>query len=321
MDVFTLATWIGLLIPAVALFFLSRLSPRRYFFGLTVASGFRESPDGRSIENQYRVFVAAAFLVGAVVTAAIPYAVLEAILFVTVAGIVAFFYARHRVAFFAVTSQPPQPSQPAAAPLPRWTLLGLPPFAILLAIAIYLQAHWSEIPDRFPVHWGLDGRPNRWVERTPHGVYGPLIFGALLLIFMGIMGIATWYGARSPNLRVGILKILLVAMYLLGAIFGMVGLLPLHIFPTWAILLPCLVFVPAVIIYATQLTSDPSIESEPTPDSCWKLSAIYYNPADPALFVSKRIGIGYTFNFANPFSWVILGCMLALILSAFVIMK
>jgi uncharacterized membrane protein len=44
-----------------------------------------------------------------------------------------------------------------------------------------------------------------------------------------------------------------------------------------------------------------------TPDRCWKKDDIYYvNRADPALFVEKRVGIGYTLNFGNPWSWVVL---------------
>jgi len=43
-----------------------------------------------------------------------------------------------------------------------------------------------------------------------------------------------------------------------------------------------------------------------TPDRCWKAGIFYVNPADPALFVEKRHGIGYTLNFGNPWSWVVL---------------
>jgi uncharacterized membrane protein len=34
------------------------------------------------------------------------------------------------------------------------------------------------------------------------------------------------------------------------------------------------------------------------------------NPADPRLVVPKRWGIGWTFNFARPVAWVILGLLL-----------
>lgn len=34
---------------------------------------------------------------------------------------------------------------------------------------------------------------------------------------------------------------------------------------------------------------------------------IYYNPDDPAVLVEKRFGIGYTLNFGNGRSWLVLG--------------
>jgi uncharacterized membrane protein len=42
-----------------------------------------------------------------------------------------------------------------------------------------------------------------------------------------------------------------------------------------------------------------------TPDSCWLLGRLYFNRADPALFVEKRIGLGYTLNLENPVSWLV----------------
>lgn len=43
----------------------------------------------------------------------------------------------------------------------------------------------------------------------------------------------------------------------------------------------------------------------------WKLGVFYVNPDDPAIFVKKRFGIGYTVNFAHPKSWIVLGALLA----------
>ena len=47
-----------------------------------------------------------------------------------------------------------------------------------------------------------------------------------------------------------------------------------------------------------------------TPDQCWKLGFLYINPADPAIFVEKRLGIGYTCNFGNQTTWLFLGLIL-----------
>jgi uncharacterized membrane protein len=42
-----------------------------------------------------------------------------------------------------------------------------------------------------------------------------------------------------------------------------------------------------------------------TPDSCWTFGRIYVNRDDPALFVERRMGLGYTLNLGNPWSWVV----------------
>ena len=49
----------------------------------------------------------------------------------------------------------------------------------------------------------------------------------------------------------------------------------------------------------------------PPPDG-WK-GIFYYKPDDPALFVPKRYGIGYTLNFGNSWSWVVLALILAMV--------
>lgn len=49
-----------------------------------------------------------------------------------------------------------------------------------------------------------------------------------------------------------------------------------------------------------------------TPDRFWKAGLFYYNPADPALMVPKRLGIGYTVNFAHPMAWILMGGALIL---------
>lgn len=37
----------------------------------------------------------------------------------------------------------------------------------------------------------------------------------------------------------------------------------------------------------------------------WQVFAFYYNPDNPRLFVAKRIGLGWTLNFARPMAWVL----------------
>lgn len=47
-------------------------------------------------------------------------------------------------------------------------------------------------------------------------------------------------------------------------------------------------------------------------DQHWKLGQFYFNKDDPALFIEKRFGIGWTNNWARPMSWVLISCILLL---------
>jgi uncharacterized membrane protein len=69
----------------------------------------------------------------------------------------------------------------------------------------------------------------------------------------------------------------------------------------------------------------PTRESGPQgdrrPDSTWKLGLFYYNPDDPAVFIEKRLGIGYTINFGNRWTWVVLLVLAPLLVAAVYFLK
>ena len=49
----------------------------------------------------------------------------------------------------------------------------------------------------------------------------------------------------------------------------------------------------------------------------WKLLFFYYNPAEPRLFVAKRIsGAPLTLNYARPMAWVIIAVPVAILIVA-----
>jgi len=100
-----------------------------------------------------------------------------------------------------------------------------------------------------------------------------------------------------------------------------VGLLPLQRFSPAALILPIVLFVGALLAYLFRLAADPDISADATPDECWHLSTVYYNRADPSLFVQNRIGLGYTLNMGNPASWVLLGVTLSIIPLAIVLLR
>ena len=59
------------------------------------------------------------------------------------------------------------------------------------------------------------------------------------------------------------------------------------------------------VMRRTAVLEGPPI-GDTTPDSSWILGRLYVNRADPTLFVERRMGLGYTLNLGNPWSWMVI---------------
>lgn len=199
---------------------------------------------------------------------------------------------------------------PDTGHVPRWFLLAIPPFTSPLASALCLRAHWDEIPARIPTHFSFIG-PDRLAEKSPQSVYAPLLISAGLMLMFLLLMLGTFYGARRTPQSSAIRKLLLAAIYLFALPFGGVGLNPLFQIPLVWRFLPSLALALLAIVWAVRMARDPRAPGEATPDDCWYLGSIYYNPDDPAVFVQKRMGFGYTFNFGNRWTWIVLGGFVA----------
>jgi uncharacterized membrane protein len=294
---------------------------RGILFGVAVAPDFQRAAAARTAIARFRSIVLSAFAIclaavwlapGAVTSITAP----AALIIVSVAA----FILEHRSLRHIAIAPAAQPrrAEMSTAPdrLPAWIWLDAGPFLILLAAALMLNAHWGDIPARFPVHWGLDGQPNRWRDRTFFGVYGPALLGTELCAWMVIIAIGGWFGARRSPLRAANLAALAWIEYMLAIEFALIALMPLGYFgpPRAAIVLaPVVLIIPALILLIRGSRRGPA-PADTTPNECWKGGVIYYNPDDPALFVARRTGIGYTFNFGNRWSWA-LALGLALIIA------
>jgi len=304
----TIYVFVGALVFAVP-----NMTRRELLFAVPVPPDFRESRAGRHAISKFRAAIGAVVLVGVCALLLAPAKLLDATatavpIGILLAGGISFYWQNRRLATVAVQFTRPREAELTIAPeeLPRFAWLAAGPMAMLAAAAGWLYLNWDRIPARFPVHFGADGRPNRWVERTTKGVYGPLFFGAEICAWMLIMGLAGWFGSRRSRSRPVMLGGLIAAEYLMGVMFALITLqAPLGI-PVWVIALwPLAVLIPLIIVMTNKM-AEPREPIDPTPNECWKGAIFYYNPNDPALFVEKREGLGYTFNFANYWSWVLL---------------
>jgi len=338
----------GVLIVAVAalvawsFWMLPRWSRPGIYFAVTVPLPFLDSPQARAILRGYRLramlHVALGFglIVGGALVEQLGLLALGCVWLVG-GPLAAFLRAHQRVMPFAVEGSTvrqavlePRHTQPAGG----W-LAQAGPFAILIAVAIYLQFRWNDIPARFPVHWGIDGQPNGWSTRTPMGVYAALITSLVVVAGMAVAA----YGIRNLSRNVDSTTIgsvahdfahrmgifLLIMEYFLAMTFSLVALLPLTgspgamsvavmaflMLPVLLMLIPWLNKGRAHDLGGSLVTLGAAPVGDGTLDEHWKMGIFYFNRDDAALFVEKRFGIGYTLNFAHPSAWI---CMIVVLL-------
>lgn len=300
------------------------------FFSVTVVPSFRDSAEAVRIVSSFRmqVLVQVAIGFGLILAGAmLDWAVLLilGVLWLVVGPLIAVSAAHaktlpHAVAHSTVreASLAPRPSQ-----LPGGWILQLSPFALLLVTAAHLSVRWDQLPDRFSVHWGMNGMPNGWSTRTTMGVYSPLYFGAGLVAMISLVAYAVTHAARPLPASGGgdqktdhpqrMALVLLGVELFVAAMLSLVALLPLMgsvgVAPVAITAVGIVVGVIFLSRWQSRGISNSAAGAHPgdgTPDSCWKLGLFYFNPDDPALFVEKRVGIGYTINFARGAAWVIL---------------
>ena len=96
------------------------------------------------------------------------------------------------------------------------------------------------------------------------------------------------------------LAMMISVMYPMSVIFSGIGVWVAHHFSVWILLAILPPFIVGMVWWNRIRARDPQPAADSTPDECWSLADVYNNPNDPALFVPKRLGYGYTINFGNP---------------------
>ncbi|NQU76930.1 MAG: DUF1648 domain-containing protein, partial [Planctomycetes bacterium] len=263
------------------------------------------------------------------------------LLWQTIGSMASVAAARRRVLGYAVPSAPTRDAaiQPRPTPLAgRWWWLGPP--LILAVFVAYLGLRWQDIPGRFPTHWGPSGQPDAWADRGIASVFflpamGMTCWLMMLAIAWALGRFSRRIHARGPGAtREGrFLRITqwvsLGMAYWFSLTIGTLGLLPLLVgmnspLPMWFYVFVAselvLTTITIVILARTgqggwrlsvnSLDEAKSPSERPvgdrTPDSAWKLGLFYYNPEDPAVFIEKRFGIGWDFNWGRPAAWLML---------------
>ena len=272
------------------------------WFGVTVAADYPASPVARATLRDFRLTVWLLGLAAVAMALLEPFGpwTLQLAMMLEIFGMLgAMVVARRRTQPHAVRPTATRSASLLEAPetMPFGVAAPLVPLVILGSAGVYAYVSGA------------------WRSAYPALLSGVVQTGMILLMGFGIL-------RRSPRARVAanaaatirfrrvMVEYMVVATWVMAALLAAIavapGLPPMgvgFIFPALAIL-----YVWRLIV----LGRASGAGGDGTPDECWKLGLFYFNPADPAIFVEKRFGIGYTCNFANRATWIFAGVIVAL---------
>ena len=306
------------------------LTRRDIFFGVTVPSGFRDGSIGRSVSRRYaaEIWFLAVVAAAVIVTSPMPLVSGPMLLAQSLGASVAFVNARRKVRPHAAA--PATVREAALGPrpgLPGGFIAQAGPFLILCGAAAYLGFRWEDVPARFPTHWNLAGKPDGWTLKSVAGVFQGVSIGVVVCSMTLFTSYAVLHWTRLPRVsgtdgqqarrvRHANLMAMLTSEYLIALLLAWTSVVSMFSDHAGNLRLPLAFRVApfALLIigtFAVRLmrvvgASDGPPIGDTTPDSCWIFGKLYFNRADPALFVEKRMGLGYTLNLGNPVSWLVM---------------
>lgn len=224
----------------------------------------------------------------------------------------------------------------------------IPHLLVAAATAIFIAVNYDAFPDRIVMQYGLDGTPTNVVDKS----WGTLLFPVWMQLFMIATFAVVNYGISASKQQIDAshprssLKrnlifrrkwsaFILTMGFLMTVLFGLIPFHQLYGFNSGILLASILTIVAIILLWAIRLGfvtgqggSRIRLPDEPgeaptgkvnrDDDRYWILGQFYFNPDDPALFLEKRFGIGWTMNFARPLAWVIL--LAPLLLAAVIIL-
>jgi uncharacterized membrane protein len=221
-----------------------------------------------------------------------------------------------------------------------WFVIGL--LMTLATITVSLLMY-DKIPAKIPMKYDFAGRVTKWADKSYRTVFLlPIIQFYMLGLFVFInMMISRAKAVIDPDapeasiqknqifrrrwsafsIGTGTAVILIMALEQATFVFDINP----RILNAINLGLVAIIIIAAVILSFTtgqggsrlKLAGkqDPSVINRDD-DRYWKLGIFYVNSKDPALFVEKRFGIGWTGNFGHPLSFVIVGVIIVVIVAA-----
>jgi uncharacterized membrane protein len=216
--------------------------------------------------------------------------------------------------------------------------------AVVLTVATVLVGalDYPRMPARLAVHFGASGRADHWAAKSFAAAFGPVFAEvASAILLLAVAGVALRSRAqldaedpqtatRHRRFVLAAARALLVLAACTSATFLTTALEVWHIAvppaPVRAALnvLPVLLGAAVILVVVVRIGQGGSRirlagasaggdgrTVNRDDDRLYRYGVFYYNPDDPAVFVPKRFGVGWTLNVARPMAWLILGVLVA----------
>ena len=205
------------------------------------------------------------------------------------------------------------------------TLLGVATtIAAIAGTAGFILGRLPMLRRFIPVHFDSQGLPDRWLPASIGLVLLPVWIQLTLAVVFGAIAGLLLYRTRPTRVPESAedaatrqdrerMLITAEAVSLLSAIWvTFQGVAAIRILGLWErgwgglgsaygqSLVVAVVLSIIVGIRAGVNLRHPEHAQRQTEDVHWRFSGVYFNPADPALFVPLRRGIGWTMNFGRP---------------------
>lgn len=211
----------------------------------------------------------------------------------------------------------------------KWFIIHI---AVTLCSALLALYYYDRFPQMLPMKFDFEGNVTREAVKSYRTLLG---LNVMQMLMIGLFMFINWSIPKSKQqinpgdpgrsarnnaifrrrwsiyiIITGFMMVLLFSFIQLNMLFE----LNANIVGNVSLAMSALVISGAVWLSITTGQGGSRISKSDVPssiqplndDSSWKLGSIYYNPRDPAIFIEKRIGVGWTVNFGHPISWVVL---------------
>lgn len=338
-----------LVVITVILLLVPSMARRDLLFGVTVAHNARDTAEAKAIIRRYRIgvlLIAIAQAIGLALLWMLASPHFWSSLWIVVIPLalalipnIPYLLAWRSSRALAVALPPTSAPSPSAGLRPRryadyvplvWEAL---PLALIALTASYLAITYAAAPAIIPTHFDAAGNPNAFSAKSI-GSYFMLVWTQLflytLITFLSVLTVGAkaqpttadeTFRRRMLRYLFGI-KTLMIAM--MAVLAYAIAQSALNGYANtgwilWVVIGVVVVVLGGAIWLAittgqggSRLGGNSANATDRMDDRYWKLGGIYVNSNDPAIFVERRVGLGWTINFGNPRGLLVMFFILAL---------